>query len=134
MAEPDRGPSVDQSLLMDDGVLEAELRNALRSEGEIELFKAIQTMLQVKNELANSAAVRVMLSGMWTNVADFFDEIVTAPTLVGLAPDDNLVAKHQRMQANFTVVSDINQIFKSAEEAEVELRAVDEMDHEREDT
>ena len=133
MADPDRGPSVDQSSLMDDQVLERELRDALRSEGEIELFKIIQTSLQVRNELADTASVRVMLSGMWNNVADFFEEIVSAPTLAGLAADNALVAKHQRMLANFAVVSDINQTFKSAVEAEAELRAVDDMDIDRED-
>lgn len=133
MAEPDRGPSVDQASLMNDEVLELELRGALKSEGEIELFKIVQRKFQIEGELANSAAVRVMLSGMWENVIEFFALMTEAPTLAGLNQDNDLVLHHQRMLANFDVVSDINAVFKAAREAETELRAVDDMGHDIED-
>lgn len=131
--EPDRGPGVDQSSLMDDDVLERELRSALKSEGEIELFKIIQKMMQVQGELQRSVVVKQMLSGMWGNVIEFFALMTEVPTLAALPPDHDLVIKHQRMIANFDVVADVNAIFKAAREAEAELRAVDDMGHEIED-
>ena len=133
MADPDRGPDVDQSSLMADGVLERELRDALKSEGEIELFKIIQHMFQIDGELAKSVIVRQMLSGMWENVIEFFALMTETTTLAGLAPDNDLVVQHQRMLANFNVVAGINAVYKAAREAETELRAVDDMGQERED-
>jgi hypothetical protein len=118
---------------MTDGVLERELREALKSEGEIELFKIVQQMFQIEGELANSAAVKQMLSGMWQNVIEFFALMTETPTLAGLAPDHDLVLQHQRMLANFIVVANVNAVFKAAREAETELRAVDDMGHEIED-
>lgn len=132
--DPDRGPVVDQSSLMEDGVLEVELRQALKSEGDIELFKAVQLSFQIANELANTASVKIMLSAMWSNVADFFERITEVPTLAGLAHDDPVVIDHQRMLANFEVVASINAIFKAAAEAETELRAADDMGQEIEET
>ena len=134
MADVDRGPDVDVSALDDDAVIERELREAFRSEGEIELFKVISRMLAVKSELANSVIVKKMLADMWGVVSEFFDTISEAPTIAGLAHDDSLVLLHQRMQANFTVVAGVNQTFKDSREAEEELRAVDDMDHKIEDT
>jgi hypothetical protein len=133
MADPDRGPSVDQSFLMEDGVLERELRDALKSEGEIELLKIIQRKFQIENDLANSPIVRQMLSSMWENVIEFFALMTEAPTLVALEPDATLVLQHQRMLANFAVVAGVNAVFKAAKEAEIELRAADDMGHEIEE-
>ena len=133
MAEPDRGPSVDQSSLMSDGILERELREALKSEGEIELFKIVQQMFQIQGELANTAVVKQMLHGMWDNVIEFFALMTETKTLAGLDPNDELVLQHQRMLANFAVVANVNAVFKAAREAETELRAVDDMEHEIED-
>lgn len=134
MAEPDRGPPVDQSSLMTDGVLERELREALKSEGEIELFKVVQQMFQIQGELANTAVVKQMLAGMWENVIEFFALMTETSTLAGLPPDDELVLQHQRMLANFAVVAGVNAVFKAAREAENELRAVDDMGQEIEDS
>jgi len=133
MAEPDRGPGVDQSSLMSDDVLERELRDNLKSEGEIELFKVVQKKFQIEGDLANSAVVRTMLYGMWANAIEFFALMTETKTLAGLAPDDDLVLEHQRMRANFDVVASVNAIFKAAREAETELRAVDDMGHDIED-
>ena len=133
MADPDRGPDVDQSSLMADGVLERELRDALKSEGEIELFKIIQHMFQIDGELAKSVIVRQMLSGMWENVIEFTALMTETPSISGLAPDHDLVLQHQRMLANFDVVAGVNAVFKAAREAETELRAADDMGHEIED-
>lgn len=133
MADPNRGPGVDQSSLMEDDVLERELRNALKSEGEIELLKIVQKKFQVESDLDKSVIVRQMLSGMWENVIEFFAMMTETPTLAALAPDDDLVIEHQRMLANFAIVANVNAVFKAAREAEIELRAVDDMDHEIED-
>ena len=133
MAEPDRGPGVDQSSLMSDEVLERELRANLKSEGEIELFKVVQKKFQIEADLAGSAIVRTMLHSMWENVIEFFALMTETQTIAGLPPDHDLVLEHQRMRANFDVVASINAIFKAAREAETELRAVDDMGHEIED-
>ena len=130
----DHGPSVDSSYIYDDDeVLEKELRDALKSEGEIELFKLINKSLRVRAELADSETVRTMLVGMWENVAAFFEAITAAKTLAGLTHDDDLVVLHQRMLANFDVVSTINGLFKAAKDAEKELIAKDQMDHDTEE-
>jgi len=130
MAEPDRGPEVDTSRLYDDDVLEREVQEALGStDREVELFKTINAMLRVKAELANNESIKIALAGMWSVVADFFDAIAGADTIAGLPHDHELVVLHQRMKANFTVVSNINAVFKDAREAEDELRANDDMDH-----
>lgn len=134
MADVDRGPDVDQSALYSDAVMEAELRESMRSEGEIELFKIISRALSVRSELANSVVVKQMLGQMWSMVADFFEAVTEAPTLAGLPHDDPMVLLHQRMLANFTVVAGVNQTLIAAREAEQELRAVDDMEHEIEDT
>lgn len=130
MAEVDRGPDVDTSRLYDDDVLEREVQQALGStDREVELFKVINGMLRVKAELATSEFIKIALTGMWANVADFFDTVAEADTLANLPHDHDLVIMHQRMKANFTVVSNINAVFKDAREAENELRANDDMDH-----
>lgn len=135
MADPDRGPELDTSRLYDDDVLEREVQSALNStDREVELFKVINRMLRVRGELQNNEMARIALSGMWENVADFFDAIIEAKTLAGLEHDDDLVVMHQRMLANFTVVNNINAVFGAAREAEVELRANDDMTHEIEDS
>ena len=128
------GPEVDTSQVYADDVLERELRDALKSEGEIELFKRINKALRVKGELADSETVRQMLADMWENVAEFFEAVTDAKTLAGLANDDELVLQHQLMRANFAVVANVNQLFKEASEAEVELTAVDQMARESEAT
>lgn len=129
----DHGPDLDNSRLYDDDVLERELQQALGStDREIELFKAINQMLRVKADLQNETT-KITLAGMWGNVADFFDAVTEADTLIGLAPDHKLVTLHQRMRANFSIVSDINAVFGNAREAEGELRALDDMDHEMPD-
>lgn len=133
MANPDRGPDVDQSALSSDDVLERELREALKSEGEIELFKKIQDSLAVESELRKNPLVRKILHGMWDEVAVFFALVTEADTLAGLDANDPLVLGHQRMAANFSVVAGINQTFKDAAEAEGTLRAVDDMGHTIED-
>ena len=79
-------PSVDTSNVYGDDVLERELRDALKSEPEIELFKLINKSLRVRAELADTETVKIMLSQMWSNVADFFEVVTEVPTLgtVGL--------------------------------------------------
>ncbi len=127
------GPELDDSRLYDDSVLERELQEALGSnDREVHLFKVINKMLRVKRDL-QSETTKIMLTGMWGNVADFFDAVVGADTLIGLAPDDKLVTLHQRMKANFSVVSDVNAVFGEAREAESELRSADDMDNEIEE-
>ena len=130
----DHGPAIDTSAIYDDeDVLERELRQALKSEGEIELFKVINRSLQVRQELANTQTVRIMLANMWEGVADFFESVTEAPTLAGLANDHELVVQHQQMKANFAAVGAINELFKDAREAEQELASVDLMTKEVED-
>lgn len=124
----------DTSPVYDDEVLAAELRAAMKSEGEIELFKVINRALRVKDELANTEAIRVMLSSMWQNVADFFDGIVEAPSLAMLPHDHELVVRHKDMQAHFRAVASINQVFKDADSAEEQLVANDQMQREQEET
>jgi hypothetical protein len=126
-------PGVDTANLYNDDVLEKELRDALKSEPEIELFKLINKSLRVRAELADTEIIRVMLGKMWGTVADFFEVVTEAPTLAALPHDDPLVLAHQRMKANFEVVSEINNLFKQAGEAEVDLKAIDQMEHETEE-
>lgn len=129
----DHGPEVDTSQLYGDDVLERELRDAMKSEGEIELFKLVAKGLRVRGEVATTETVSIMLSQMWSNVADFFETVTEAPTLAGLAHDHDLVVQHQRMKANFEVVAGINNLFKQASEAEVDLLAADQMADETEE-
>jgi len=129
----DHGPDLDNSRLYDDDVLERELQEALGSnDREVHLFKVINKMLRVKSDL-QSEITKIMLTGMWNNVAEFFDAITSADTIAGLPADHALVTLHQRMKANFSVVSDVNAVFGDAREAESELRSADDMDHEIEE-
>lgn len=130
----DHGPEVDTSQVYSDDILERELRDAMKSEGEIELFKLVAKGLRVRGEVADSETVSLMLSKMWSNVADFFEIVTEAPTLAGLDHDNELVIRHQRMKANFEVVAGINSLFKQSSEAESELLATDHMGHELEET
>ena len=133
MADPDRGPEVDQTSFHNDPVLERELRQALKSEGEIELFKIVNKRIRIEGELENSETVRLMLGHMWGCVADFFELITEAETIAGLQPGDGLVVAHARMRANFDVVATVNATLKVGREAETELRAIDDMGHEAEE-
>ncbi len=119
--------------IYDDDELEFELRQALKTEPEIDLFKTINRAVRLKDELANSEVIKVMLQGMWQNVADFFDQVTNAPTLAGLEPDHPIVVSHKDMQANFRVVAAVNAIFKEANSAEDQLVADDQMTREQED-
>lgn len=116
---------MDETNFFEDKTLERELREAMRSEEEISLFRVVRDNLQVKDELANSKSVQVILSGMWSAVADFFDAICAADTIAGLAANDELVIRHARMRANFDAVAAINQSFKDARLAEEQLTAED---------
>lgn len=123
----------DVGSIIDDDVLERELQQAMKSEGEIELFKVVNKSLRIRTELANSESVRVMMSLMWGAVANFFEKVTECDTLTGLAPDDPIVTLHQYMQSNFKVVATINATLKAGREAEDELKAIDQMDHDSED-
>lgn len=118
----------------DDNELELELRNALKSEPEIELFKIINRAMLVKDELANSPAIRAILQDQWRTVAEFFDRITNAPTLAGLPGDHELVVLHKDMQANFRAVASVNAIFKEAIAAEEQVLTFDQMAREQENT
>ncbi len=109
----------------DDRILERELASAMRSEETINLFKVVRDNLQIKNELANTNVLQVILGQMWGNVADFFDLICTIDSLAGLEPNSPLVVKHARMRADFDAVAAINGTFKDAAEAVAELEAED---------
>lgn len=124
----EHGPDIDTSALYADGVMERELREATRSEGEIELFKIVQQSMRIRGELANSAIIKNMMSAMWNNVAEFFESVTAAETLANLSYDDPIVCRHQKMLANFTVIADLNQILKAGKEAETELVSVDHME------
>lgn len=122
----------DTSPVYDDEVLAHELRQALKSDGEIELFKVINRSLRVKDELANTETIRTLLQFFWQNVADFFDEIVEIDSIAHLEHTHPLVVKHKDMQAHFRAVASINAVFKDAETAEEQLIANDQMDREQE--
>lgn len=109
----------------DDRILERELASAMRSEETINLFRVVRDNLQIKNELANTKTLQVVLGQMWGNVADFFDLICTADNLAMLPVDHDLVKKHARMRADFDAVAAINATFKDAAEAIEELEAED---------
>ncbi len=109
----------------DDTVLERELANAMRSEETINLFKVVRDNLQIRNELANTKTLQVVLGEMWANVAEFFDRICTIESLAGLEPNSDLVVKHMRMRADFDAIAAINRTFKDAAEAVEELEAED---------
>ena len=126
----DHGPEVDTSQVYSDDVLERELRDAMKSAGEIELFKLVAKGMRVRGEVAETECVAIMLSKMWSNVADFFESVTEAETLANLLPDSELVLQHQRMLANFNVVAGINELFKQSSEAEAELTAIDHMSDE----
>lgn len=97
----------------------------MRSEETINLFRVVRDNLQIKNELANTKTLQVVLGQMWGNVADFFDLICTADNLAMLPVDHDLVKKHARMRADFDAVAAINATFKDAAEAIEELEAED---------
>ena len=120
----------DVGSLTDDDVLELELRQALKSEGEIELFKIVNKAMRIRGELASSEAVKTIMTAMWTNVADFFEAVTSAETLQNLPNDDKIVLMHQDMRANFNAVALINGSIKDGHEAEKELQAMDHMEHE----
>ena len=119
--------------IYDDAELEAELRGALKSEPEIELFKVINKAMRVKDELANNEAIKAIVRDMWQNVAEFFDAIVNHGSLAQLAEDDPIVVAHKDMQANFRAVAAVNMVFKDAKVAEEQLIAADQMSREQED-
>lgn len=121
---------IDVGPLTDDAVLERELQQALKSEGEIELFKTVNKALRLRQELAKTEAVRTILAGMWEVVADFFETVTEADTLAGLGHDHKLVILHHKMRANFDCVAAMNATLKQGHEAEDELRAIDQMGHE----
>lgn len=123
----------DTSPVYEDEVLAAELRAAMKSEGEIELFKQINRMLRVKHELANTETLGTVLAKMWEQVADFFELLAEAPTLAQLPHDHTIVVAHKDMQANFRAVGAINQVFSDAEAAEQQVVAQDQMTREQED-
>jgi len=118
--------------IYDDNALEVELRNALKSEPEIELFKVINKAMRVKDELANNDAIKAILQDQWRTVAEFFDRITEAPTIARLAHDDELVVLHKDMQANFRAVAAVNSVFKDAQAAESQVLAYDQMSREQE--
>ena len=124
---------IDVGPLSDDTVLERELRQALKSSGEIELFKTVNKSLRVRGELADNESVKTILSAMWEIVATFFEKITEADTIAGLDSSHALVLLHQKMRANFDCVALINATLKQGHEAEEELRAMDQMEHEVED-
>ena len=109
----------------DDRVLEKELASAMRSEETINLFKVVRDNIQIRNELANTKTLQVVLAQMWGNVADFFDLVCTADNLAMLPVEHELVKKHARMRADFDAVAAINDTFKAAAEAVEELEAED---------
>jgi len=123
----------DTSPVYDDDVLAAELRAAMKTEPEIELFKVINRAMRVKDELANTETIRTMLQHFWQNVAEFFDEVVEADTLARLPHDHSIVVRHKDMQAHFRAVSAINAVFTDADAAEEQVVAVDEMQREQEE-
>ena len=133
MAIP-RDIEVDSGPVFDDIELERELRAAMKGEPEIALFKTINRALRVKDELANTEAVRAILNPMWETVAEFFQRIVDADTLQGLDEHHEIVVLHKDMQANFRAVAAINQVFKESNLAEEQLLAMDQMQQEQEDT
>jgi hypothetical protein len=124
---------VDVGPLTDDLVLERELRQALKSEGEIELFKAVNKRLRIGGELVNSEVLQGAVNAMWDQVGEFFDKLTVAPTIALLEPDHELVAAFHRMQANFEVIAGINATLKAGREAEEELQAIDDMTHDAEE-
>ncbi len=123
----------DESATYSDALLEHELRQAMKTEPEIDLFKVINRSLRVKDELANNETIRIILQDMWTDVAEFFHSMVEADTLAGLKHDDPMVVAHKDMQANFRAVAAVNASFKEAQMAQQQLEASDQMDHEQQD-
>ena len=118
----------------DDSVLERELASAMRSEETINLFKVVRDNLQIKNELANTKTLQVVLGQMWGNVADYFDLICSTDNIAMLPVEHDLVKKHARMRADFDAIAAINDTFKAAAEAIEELEAEDMARNEIEDS
>ncbi len=120
--------------LLDDVVLARELKDAMgSSDDDIALYQKIREQMVIKDELANTETIRVVVRSMWKNVANFFGELTEIPTLANLDPDSSLVVRHADMLASFRVVADINRVFIDAVEAENELLARDNMDIDIED-
>ena len=117
--------------MYDDQELEIELRHALKSEPEIELFKEINRAVRVKDELANNETIKAILQDQWRTVADFFDAIVHIGSLQDLQSDHPLVTAHKDMQAGFRAVASVNMIFKNANSAEAQLVATDQLEREQ---
>jgi len=117
----------DIGTIYDDQELERELRQALRSEGEIELFKVIREGMAVGDELINNPVIQAIVTDMWRVVAEFFDEIVNADTLQGMTHECKLVVMHKDMQSNFRAVAAINAKLKAAKVAEEHLVSEDQM-------
>mgnify|MGYP001813377987 CR=1 FL=1 len=116
---------LDPEEFFEDRVLERELRESMRSEEEIDLFKLVRDSIAIRGELAESKALKVVLAGMWENVADFFERVTEAETLAMLPVNDELVIAHNNMRADFAAVARINATLKAAREAEVELMTRD---------
>lgn len=129
----DPGLQPDLSKVYDDSELEKELRMALKSEPEIDLFKSINRAMRVKDELANNEAVKTIVRDMWTNVAEFFDQVVNIGSIQELPHSHDLVVAHKDMQANFRAVAAINGIFKESTIAEQTLLAEDQMNREQQE-
>lgn len=123
---------MDERQTYDDQTLERELREALRGEAEIGLFKQVRDRYRVKDELANSAVIKAIVQEIWDNCANFFEEIVSAPSLIGLGPTDDLVKMHYRMQADWRSISAINRKLIEGRLAEEDLVAEDQMDRTQE--
>lgn len=113
--------------------LERELRLAMKTEPEIDLFKTINKALRVREELVASEAVQAVLQSMWQNVADFYARVIEADHLIGLPADHELVIAHLDMKADFRAVAAVNLLFKDSKTAELALVASDQMTREQED-
>jgi len=119
--------------IYNDVELERELRLAMKTEPEIDLFKTINKAMRIKDELANNESVKALLQSMWRNVEDFYALIIEADNIIGLEPSHDLVVAHLDMKANFRAVAAINMVFKDSEAAEIALVATDQMTREQED-
>ena len=131
MAKPDL--EQESGPIYSDLELERELRFALKSEPEIDLFKVVNKALRVTAELANNESVKTILQSMWLTVADFYALVVECPSLANLPESDLLVIAHQDMKANFRAVAAINAVFSEASLAEAALSSQDDMQREQED-
>lgn len=115
----------------DDVQLEKELRAAMRSDEEIDLFKTVRRALAVRDELANSEVVQLVVGTMWEQVAEFAENLFAADTICNLPPDHELVLAHTRMRANIDAVARINGVITEGKAAEQQLVANDELEREQ---